>query len=454
MFRDNFVRLLVGALLTAGVAAPGLATTVWFVDDDAPGDPGPGDPFVSDPDEDGSTAHPFDRMQEAIDAASNGDTVLVLAGTYHESIDFLGKAIVVTSASGPALTIIDFEYGPNSVVTFENTEGRNSVLSGFTITGGSGGGPTSTTYGGGVRIYQSSPTISGNFIVDNQAHFGGGVDCEESNPLIIYNVISGNDALDSHELRHLTGDGGGISLYNSTAEIYNNVIVENFADRVGGGISINGLQGSFPMNIRIENNLIGDNFTEENAGGGIYVLGRGNVYVGGCTIAHNTAPIGWSAALSGAAVSVTFENTILYGSAAKAGGQEVYLGGQSQSSFAYCNIAGGQPGIVAVGGATYSWGAGNLAAPPQFLDVAGGDFRVDDCSPCVNAGDPAFVPDPGELDLDGGARVFGPRVDIGAYERVYADANGDGRPDGCHPPLSRPGGAAQRKNPVSVRGMP
>ena len=47
--------------------------TIWHVDDDAPGDPGPGDPSVSDPQEDGSSAHPFDAIQEGIDAWRNGD---------------------------------------------------------------------------------------------------------------------------------------------------------------------------------------------------------------------------------------------------------------------------------------------------------------------------------------------------------------------------------------------
>ena len=48
---------------------PALAQTSIYVDDDAPSDPGPGNPFISDPLEDGSPGHPFDTVQEAIDAA-------------------------------------------------------------------------------------------------------------------------------------------------------------------------------------------------------------------------------------------------------------------------------------------------------------------------------------------------------------------------------------------------
>lgn len=37
-------------------------------------------------------------------------------------------------------------------------------------------------------------------------------------------------------------------------------------------------------------------------------------------------------------------------------------------------------------------------------------------SPCVNAGDPSYVPHPGETYIDGQARVVQGRVDMGADE--------------------------------------
>src|SRR2546428_9154943 len=46
-------------------------------------------------------------IQAAINAASNGDTVLVAPGTYYENINFMGKAITVTSAGGPSVTTIN-----------------------------------------------------------------------------------------------------------------------------------------------------------------------------------------------------------------------------------------------------------------------------------------------------------------------------------------------------------
>ena len=50
-----------------------------------------------------STIHvPGDQptIQAGVNAASNGDIVLVAPGTYYENIDIKGKAITVTSSGG------------------------------------------------------------------------------------------------------------------------------------------------------------------------------------------------------------------------------------------------------------------------------------------------------------------------------------------------------------------
>src|SRR5438093_5325639 len=89
-------------------------------------------------------------IQAAINAASNGDTVLVAPGTYRENINFMGKAVTVTSSGGPAVTTIDGSAA-GSVVTFDTNEARSSLLSGFTITNGLGGSSSSYS-GGGIYV--------------------------------------------------------------------------------------------------------------------------------------------------------------------------------------------------------------------------------------------------------------------------------------------------------------
>ena len=87
----------------------------------------------------------FTTIQEAILAASAGDTVLVKPGLYviAEPLSFQGKAITVRGEDGPAETVVQMRETPTdplraSVVIFENGEGPDSVLEGLTLTGGRG----------------------------------------------------------------------------------------------------------------------------------------------------------------------------------------------------------------------------------------------------------------------------------------------------------------------------
>ena len=80
----------------------------------------------------------YAAIQDAMNAAVDGDTVLVAPGTYREHLNFLGKAITVTTEQGPDVTIIDGDQA-GSVVTFASGEGLASVLSGFTLQNGRGG---------------------------------------------------------------------------------------------------------------------------------------------------------------------------------------------------------------------------------------------------------------------------------------------------------------------------
>jgi len=57
---------------------------------------------------------------------------------------------------------------------------------------------------------------------------------------------------------------------------------------------------------------------------------------------------------------------------------------------------------------------------PGYWDANGtwsdGDYHLLPTSPCIDAGDPNYIPEPNETDLDGDPRVMGVRIDMGAYE--------------------------------------
>jgi hypothetical protein len=162
-----------------------------YVDDDAAGDPGPGDAEVSDPEENGTEAHPFDMIQEAIDVALDGDTVVVGMGTYYERIDFKGRRITVRSTAPGDSAVVEgtvIDGGDSGrVVTFAGGEGAETVLSGFTIVGGEVG----------IYCYGASPVIS-NCVVSVGEGIGieiwhGGsptiTDCEVEGEIKVYPFV-------------------------------------------------------------------------------------------------------------------------------------------------------------------------------------------------------------------------------------------------------------------------
>ena len=168
-------------------------------------------------------------IQAAIDAALNGDTILVAPGVYYENILFGAKSVRVTSESGPSATTIDGSSS-STVARFVDDGGFTSELSGFTIQNGLGGNPL--PWGGGITIERASPSILGNRIVNNKGSDGGGIRVLAGSPTIQDNIISGNNA----------ASGGGISAGAGAARILDNMISSNRAASSGGGIALNAAQ--------------------------------------------------------------------------------------------------------------------------------------------------------------------------------------------------------------------
>jgi hypothetical protein len=373
-------------------------------------------------------------IQAGIDAAKNGDTVLVAPGTYKENINFNGKAITVRSSNGAQATIIDGQ-GLTSAVMFSSNETSTSVLGGFTIQNGNANNNPEGE-GGGIAVESASPTIKENIIQNNLgSNGGGGIGLGFASPLIERNTIRNNSQ--SPEVSGGIG-GGGISVRGaSTAQIIGNVIEYNtWPTSAGGGLSLFAA-GS----VLVENNLFlgntssgeGTAITMANDASGTVIAQNvftGNNSTNGSTIFWWDSP------------AALVNNTITDGQTSTPGFGIVSAEGLS-SSFVIANnlIVASNPATVAFDcvsggipnpanfynndvfnnqGAAYSelcgdqtGSNGNISADPLF--VAKKNFRLNAGSPAINAGS-ISAPHLPSKDFANKPRIVDGTIDMGAYE--------------------------------------
>jgi len=335
----------------------------------------------------------YSGIQSAIDNCNHGDVILVSPGVYYENVNFHGKAITLSSTNPADLnvasnTVIDAS-GQGSAVTFASGETTNSILTGFTITGGYGtvnaatnfyygalNGKLTNYYGAGIFCYRASPTILGNIITANVAPeesardvgIGGGIGCIESDALITRNLITANTA----------GMAGGIYVYRGRARVVSNLICSNGAE-YGGGAGL--FRGGYLANNTLAGNsavFTGNVFAKSDA-------------IGQCLVTGNII----CNATSAGGIHVESEDTI------------------TQLAF---NDVWNNTGGDYFAGPNRTGLNGNISQDPQFVDASNDDFRLQDTSPCIDAGDPNFQNAANESDFYGSPRVYAGRVDIGAAE--------------------------------------
>lgn len=170
-------------------------------------------------------------IQHAIDQAVEGDTVVVGAGVWHETINLKGKGIVLRSAEGPEETVLDGRGLPGSIVHCVEGESRSTRIEGFTLRGGNGDpsihGPGNTV-GGALLIVGSSPIISNCIFKDNTSELQGGA------------VYCARDAHPTFEGCRFTGNtsekGGAIFCLLSNSRFESCRFDSNLAQFSGGAV--------------------------------------------------------------------------------------------------------------------------------------------------------------------------------------------------------------------------
>ena len=373
-------------------------------------------------------------IQAGINQATDGDTVLVAEGIYYENINFNGKPIMLGSlflmdedTSHISKTIINGSKPSNpdsgTVVYIISGEDTNSVLCGFTITGGSGTNfvweDIQVRIAGGVLIDSSGAKIVYNKICNNiidandRYCYSGGIEAFslpgmdiiiEANE-ICYNEVygdwggGGGATLSPHgyllfknnNVHHnlfesqRAGHGGGIASMGSKTGLkgkiimIGNRIMNNEVHGSGTGSFGGGYYTEFP-DVEMYNNIIAENTAYY--GGGLCVLtlwgwaDTARVQLVNNTIAHNDADV--AGAVWNRQSNVVVLNSILWNPSAK---NEIDGLNAVKFEVNFSDVRGGWP-----------YDSDNCDSDPKFIHAENstGDslyYCLDEASPCIDAGD-------------------------------------------------------------------
>lgn len=362
----------------------------------------------------------YPTIQQGLNAATTGDTVLVAPGTYPENISWpYVDGILLTSEYGSDSTIID-GGSAGRVINFPNMAFSNSTeITGFTIQNGY------AVQGAGIYIYQGSPSILQNVIRWNVAQgtstwvYGGGLFCDGvGRPQIEYNTFQGNAAkgqywnhggaiyIDNSNSALILGNtieydstiggswnyGAGIYCSNGASpDIMHNIIRENTCTQGSRGHGA-GIYVGRDCNAYILSNLIYSNRTQSgswNYGAGLLI--NSGAHVINNTIAGNTCTGGnWN---YGGGIRIydstnTIENNIIVNNSASSGGG-IYAGTGDHAFLLYNDVWNNSGGNYA----GISPGANDISTDPLFVTGPLGDYYLSQIaagqgqdSPCLDYG--------------------------------------------------------------------
>ena len=326
----------------------------------------------------GTQESPFATIQTGINAAGDGNTVHVAAGTYVENISYSGKSISITGEDRET-TIVDADSSGRPF-TFDGDDQHTIALSGFTFTNGNNGQGGGIYINDGMDIDLSNLIITGNTGGGNNA--GGGAYINSSTGDISDVIISDNDAY----------SGGGLSVATSNLTLHGVDFIDNHGANNSGGAYFH------TSNVNIYNSVVSGNHAYYNGAG--FGFGAGEYNLTNVMIAYNTTQCNecmngrggaWD---QGAGANVTVSNSIIWDNFASS---QVKFSGNSTSTLniSYTDFYGGQDeicylaeecGYLSADG-VINWGEGNIDADPLFCESDSGNYHIAGNSPCAGTGE-------------------------------------------------------------------
>lgn len=369
----------------------------------------------------------FPGVQEALDELRDGDAVVVEAGEYNltRSLDFHGKGIRLASRWGAERTTLRLSpLRGGSVAVFRGGEGPETVLEGFTLTGGRGTEVDGLLRGGGVYVARSSPTLLKNRIVGNHATggVGGGVCLEESQSVFEGNALVANWALRGGGLAWSGGPSRTEELVLSGNEFHGNIAYR------GGGAYFDS-----PRSVRWVRSVFAGN-AALGKGGAVFLEQNARAAFERCTIFANRGGQGFG--VLGGAEKARVQDSIVWGNKPL----------MMPAAYRYTLLEAKR------GSDKRMEGVGNLEGYPLFVDPTavweiapapaafiqmmkdaggaghwpgkwiGGNYELLGISPAIDAADPGARADPDDSRADMGARAL--ETPLRAFIRGDLDEDG------------------------------
>ena len=349
-------------------------------------------------------------------------------------------ALYETILSGDAGVAGDSSDNSYHVVVASWTSAE-TVLDGFTITGGNANGPAEHSLGGGLHNISGHPMVVRCLFTGNAAGKGAGV----------YNRQNRAKFFECRFVSNVSRtDAGGMLDKHSNVILYRCVFARNMAGRNGGGLFLHEQGEPWVVNCRFEGNSASNGGGVFNHHSGCLIFGcvvTGNTAVGcgggqfnleceqlvrsiNCTFSNNRAGSSGGGLLDTSSPHAVV-NCIFWGNRAAEDGPQIWMSEQSRVDIHHCCVQEGQPQVVVID-STFDWRPGNIATDPRFVDANGPDgiAGTDDDrlnlaadSPCIDAGDDGEVPSD-VFDADGDGDIL-ERIafDIAGHPRFVDDTD-------------------------------